>query len=103
DDALLRKVFGLIALEQRRGQDVFYKMIRNQFTFVLKRLQLVSSSTDNNSKVDRMWERLIEIALFAITATHRKPMEILKGFISKSTTHPKLDRASEKKLRSVFG
>jgi hypothetical protein len=31
--------------------------------------------------VDRMWERLVEIALFTRTGVHRQPSQILKAFI----------------------
>lgn len=103
DDPLLRKTFQLIAIHQQRGQDVFYRTVRNDITFVLKRLQIVSAVKENNSKVDRMWEKLLELSLFAITNEHRKPIDILKGFISgKTAGKNRLDRKSEKAVRQVF-
>ena len=85
-NALLSSVFALIAEKQGRGQDVFYRAKRNEFTSVLKTLKLVAGITDANSKVDRMWERLLEIALFAKTRQHRPPTEVLKGFITTPET-----------------
>jgi len=38
---------------------IYYKPIKNNVTFVLKRLQIVDNLVDDNSRVDRMWERLL--------------------------------------------
>lgn len=103
DDPLLKKVFQLIAIQQKRGQDVFYRTKRNEFTKVLKNLQVVSGLKDNNSRVDRMWEILLELAMFALTREHRKPIEILRGFISKKTAGTyKLSKSAEISLRHAF-
>lgn len=80
-NALLRSVFELLAIQQRRAQDVFYKSKTNDFTHVLKTLEIVAVLTDPKSQVDRMWERLLEIALYVRERTHRKPVDILKSFI----------------------
>lgn len=99
----LRSVFSLVAQEQKRGQDVFYKMINNPFTAGLKNLQIVNRSQDANAKIDRMWERLLEIALFAERNTHAKPVEILKDFIRKDASLPKkLSAETTARLREVF-
>ena len=104
ENDLLKDVFKLIAREQKRGHDVFYRMINNDFTFVLKRLAIVGSLTDSNSKVDRMWERLLEIVLFFRTRKHRKPVEILKSFIRVQDEKPKrLDNKERNGLRRAFG
>ena len=107
NDPLLSYVFDLIAIEQRRQEDIFYRPKRVAFTAVLKRLKIVRSLQDANSQVDRMWERLLEIVLFCKTGQHRKPVNILKNFISRpSGREPslpsKLTIAEEKELRSVF-
>jgi hypothetical protein len=103
DDPLLKRTFDLIAIRQKRGQDVLYRTKRNDFTTVLKKLQTVSTLKDNNSRVDRMWEILLELALFVLTQEHRKPVEILRGFISKKTAGQyKLSRSAEISLRRVF-
>ena len=107
NDPLLSYVFNLIAIEQRRQEDIFYRPKRVAFTAVLKRLKIVRSLQDVNSQVDRMWERLLEIVLFCKTGQHQKPVNILKNFISRpSGREPslpsKLTIAEEKKLRSVF-
>lgn len=83
NDPILKQAFGLLAVEQRRGQDLLYKMVSNEFTSVLKRLQIVVGVPESNSKVDRMWEKLLELAIFTVTKEHRKPVDILKGFITK--------------------
>lgn len=103
NDPILKQVFGILAIEQRRGQDLLYRMITNDFTYVLKRLQVVSSLTESNSRVDRMWEKLLELAIFALTLQHRKPAEILKGFISrKHAGHYRMTRVHKTTLRKVF-
>src|SRR5712692_754657 len=61
NDQLLRSVFDLVAVAQKRGEDVFYRMKGNDFTRVLKRLQIVAAIQANNQKVDRMWEKLLEL------------------------------------------
>ncbi|MFH1024762.1 MAG: DUF262 domain-containing protein [Planctomycetota bacterium] len=103
NDPILKQVFGLLAVEQRRGQDLLYRMMTNDFTHVLKRLQVVSSLSESNSRVDRMWEKLLELAIFALTLQHRKPAEILKGFISrKHSGHYRMTRAHNATLRRIF-
>ena len=102
-DPLLKNVFDLLALRQTRGQDVYYKPKRNDFTSVLKVVQVVSNLPDENAKVDRMWERLLEIVLFFRTKKHRKPVEILKSFISSpSTSSPRLSKAEGNRLKESF-
>jgi len=102
-DALLRSVFKLLSVEQRRGQDVYYKMVRNEFTNVLKVLKVVESAATANSKVDRMWERLLEIAMLLRNKTHRKPVDILKSFIGGAgATTPKLNAKEIGSLREIF-
>ena len=57
---LLSDVFNLIADEQRRGKDTFYKKKQTVFTWVLTKLQMMQNLSNPNAKVDRMWERLLE-------------------------------------------
>jgi hypothetical protein len=108
NNKLLKSVFGLIALKQQRQEDVFYKAKANDFTRVLKRLQIIERAADARSQVDRMWERLLEIALFYQSRQHRKPSDILKSFISGATrgsaAQPpaSLKTAEQKALRKIF-
>lgn len=103
-DPLLMSVFGLLAIKQLRKQDVFYKVKSNEFNSVLQHLQTVSSMADRNARVDRMWERLLEIAMFCRTKTHRKPVDVLKSFINpaKSIGGKRLTGPEVKNLRRVF-
>ena len=82
DSVLLKSVFSLIAQKQRRGNDLFYKMIDNDITRVVKKLRDVQAVPDHNFKVDKIWEHLLEVVLFCQTGQHRKPIDILKGFIN---------------------
>ncbi|MGB8593189.1 MAG: DUF262 domain-containing protein, partial [Candidatus Acidiferrales bacterium] len=103
NDALLKSVFELLSVDQRRGQDVLYKMKRNEFTSVLKRLKIVESAAAPNSKVDRMWERMLEFVTFYRSKIHRKPVDILKSFIGGARTGSKKLSAGEiRDLRAVF-
>jgi hypothetical protein len=102
DDRLLNGTFKLIAIKQKRGQDVFYKSVKNDFTRVLKRLAIIAKVSDGKSQVDRMWERLLEVSLFAKTRQHRKPVDILKSFISSSDKKQSLSAADVAELRKPF-
>ncbi len=103
-NALLNSTFALIAETHSRGHDVFYRYKHNEFTAVLKTLKLVAGITDANSKVDRMWERLLELVLFVQTHQHRPPTEVLKGFITNTGATP-MRRSTPREvsvLRKVF-
>lgn len=103
NDALLKNVFELLSVHQKRGQDVLYKMKTNEFTSVLRRLKIVDSAVAPNSKVDRMWERLLEFVVFYRSKTHRKPVDILKSFIGGARTGShKLSATEVRELRTVF-
>jgi Protein of unknown function DUF262 len=103
---LLWSVFGLLAVEQRRAQDVFYRSKSNDFTFVLKTIHLIGKVADGKSQVDRMWQQMLELVLFYQSKRHRKPGDILKSFISGSRaphdTFPPLSRRDEKGVRELF-
>src|SRR5437870_2234580 len=103
-DPLLKDVFKLLAIKQRRQQDVLMRSRkRAPFVSVLKRLQMVASIADPNAQVDRMWERLFELALFVRSGKHRKPTEILKTFIkAPSAEAPKLSPEERATLTSAF-
>jgi hypothetical protein len=103
NDALLKSVFDLVAIKERRGHDIFYKAKGNPYTNVLRRLNVIQSTTPPNAKVDRMWERLLEIVLFARNRTHRQPVEILKGFINAGQSKDaKITVAERQELRRIF-
>jgi hypothetical protein len=66
-------------------------------------MNIIAKLGEQKSQVDRMWERLLEIVLFHRTRKHRKPVEILKSFISKPDhPSPRLRSIEEKELRRVF-
>jgi hypothetical protein len=102
-DPLFKQVFNFIALEQQRGKSIFYKAINSSFVYVLKRLNIVKRLPDANSRVDRMWERLTEIALFSRSKAHRAPADILKAFIRLEATKNKaLSKEERKAFRKSF-
>jgi transposase-like protein len=101
---ILKQTFNMIAIKQKRREDIYYKMQNNDITFVLKRLYTIEKAPESNSRVDRMWEKLLEIAIFSIACVHRKPVDILKGFInSKDVSAGKLDAEHQRILKEVFG
>jgi hypothetical protein len=103
NDALLKSVFELLSRDEKRGQDVLYKMKNNEFSSVLKKLKIIESAPTPNSKVDRMWERMLEFVTFYRSKTHRKPVDILKSFIGGArSTAKKLTVSEVKALRAVF-
>ncbi len=103
-DTLLANVFDLVARKEKRKKDMFYKAKHTDFTKILKTLQTVENLQDPNSKVDRMWELLVEITLFLRTKAHRNPVEILKSFIraTKEQSQAKLSSTEERELRALF-
>jgi hypothetical protein len=101
---LLSEIFSLIAMRQKRKKDYFYKMIHSDFTSVLKRLQVVHGLgvSEYQERVDRMWERLLEIALFVRTGQHRTLAQILKAFLGKTVDDAKLTSKEKSKLNGIF-
>lgn len=103
NDPLLKDVYALIADRQVRKQDVFTRRKKTPFVAVLKRLNIVSSVADKTVQADRMWEKLLELALFVRSnGTHRKPTEILKSFIKKPDVPAKLSKRERKALTKTF-
>jgi Protein of unknown function DUF262 len=104
ENRLLSDVFKLVAIRQKRRGDYFYKMIDSDFTSVLKRLQAVQGLEANEyqERVDRMWERLLEIVLFVRTGQHRTLAQILKAFLGK-VDDSKITIEEISYLRKIFG
>ena len=104
-NALLRSVLDLIAIPQKRKEDLLYKKKHTAFTRVLERLQTVQDIDGPNEKVDRMWERLVELVLFVRSGKHRQPGQILRSFIKSddATEQAKVASSELKKLQTVFG
>ena len=103
-DPLMKSVFALLALEQKRGQDVFYKAKGTDFSKLLKCVQSVSAIAAPNAQVDNMWEKLLEIAIFSRTFVHKKPIAVLRDFIVPGRNpQSKLTAAEVDSLRKVFG
>jgi hypothetical protein len=67
-------------------------------------LQTVQSAESSNQKVDRMWERLVELVLFCRSGKHRAPGQILKSFIRSTSDveKTKITGPELKTLRTVF-
>jgi len=102
-DPLLKDIYDLIAERQVRKQDVFTRRKKTPFVTVLKRLKIVSSVADRTVQADRMWEKLLELALFVRSnGNHRKPTEILKSFIKKPDKPAKLSKKERAVLTETF-
>lgn len=101
---LLADVFKLVAVRQKRKGDYFYKMIDSDFTKVLKQLQVVKGLGEKQfqERVDRMWERLLEIILFARTKQHRTLAQILKAFIGSKVDDSRINGQEMLRLKSLF-
>jgi hypothetical protein len=83
ESIVLKKAFDLIAIEQKRGDDVFYHLKDSNISKVIKQLSIIRNTKDQKAKIDKIWQKLIEILLFTYNQEHYKPSDILKGFISK--------------------
>jgi hypothetical protein len=103
-DLLLKSVFPLVARHEERGKDILYFPRKNEFTSVLQTLQVISNLRDRNSKVDRMWEMLVELIIFLRTKVHRNPVDILKGFIraAHGETNKQLEDSELSQLAKPF-
>lgn len=100
----LKKAFDLIATEQQRRDDVFYQMKNSYISKVLKQLSIINRTSDQKNKVDKMWQKLLEILLFTVSKEHIKPSDILKGFISKKdkVASVKVDIAVIRQIQHLF-
>jgi hypothetical protein len=103
-DKLFRQIFRLIGRRTDKRRSTYYTPINNSFVQVLRRLNIISKISDQNSQVDRMWERLTEIALFTREQHPRAPAEILKSFINlDEKVNKRLTDKDLAKLRRAFG
>ena len=104
-DPLFKQAFGLVGLHGKKKRSSYLKMKTGSFSFVLSKLNIISRVSDENSKVNRMWERITEIALFSRPPhQHRAPADILKGFINPAgVRNKKLNEEELTKLRTAFG
>lgn len=103
-DPFLDQLYSLIGERQERKQDVYLKWRGSNYTAVLKHLQAVSRGGDRGIRADRMWQVLVELALFVRSnGQHRKPSEILNTFIKTAkNVEPKLSPNQFAKLSRVF-
>ena len=102
NDPLLYQIFGIIAKRQQRDKDVSYKMLKNSFSRVLGHLDIVKRKQDAASRIDIIWEKLFELALFTVTKQHRKPVQILKEYISQKRNTDTLTAKQLALLMNVF-
>ena len=103
EDPLLKQAFSLIAIEQKRGKDRYYKIKRTTYSKILKKLTKVGSFKDNNSKVNYIWERILELIIYSETKTHRKPVDILKLFISgRASDKIQISKNARERLKNTF-
>lgn len=101
-DPLLGSVLDLIAMKQVRGKTVHYKAKATVFTQVLGRQDIIARIPVGNARVDRMWERLAEFALYTRTGRHRAPVAILRAFIKGGEQFAALSAAEGRTLRKTF-
>lgn len=104
-DKLLFDAFALVAIKRKAGKDTLYKAVNNEFTQTLKKLQVVASLHSANSRVDRMWELMVEMILFVRNKKHRTPVDILKSFIKAKHAKPEGTRVTKPEmveLRKAF-
>jgi Protein of unknown function DUF262 len=99
---LLADTFDLIAVKQRRRKDYFFKTKDSDFANILKRLNIVQALSARQQKVDRVWERMLEIVLFVRTRQHRTLAQILKGFMSTKVDRGAITSEELRELRRLF-
>ena len=101
---LLSGVFKLVGQKQKRKGDTFYKMVNTDFTKVIKKLQVIDGLpvTRYQQRVDRAWERLLEIVLFVRTGQHRTLAQILRAFIGSNVDESRITSEEMAQLRKIF-
>jgi hypothetical protein len=104
-DPLLTQIFGLLAHKSKKGKDTFYRVRPTAFSRVFNKLEMVNHVEDSAARVDAMWEKLFELALFVRKGQHRKPVQILKEFIDRQNgqKEAKLDSDELQMLSQIFG
>lgn len=100
DDPLIRDVYKLIATRQMRGKTPYSQLKDSPYTKVLKQLNIIGRLTDPNARVDLVWERLVEIALYARTKQHRAPAQVLGVFFKRNKIKGQFNTALKKDERS---
>ena len=77
-DPLFKQVFGLIGTKNSKKKSVYLRHKNGSFSFVLRHLNIIKRLKDENSQVNRSWERMTQIALYSRSPhQHRAPGEIL--------------------------
>ena len=99
---LLQCVFDLVATQYKLKKDIRYRQKQGDYTAVLKKLTVIAKAAETSAAVDRIWERLLEIALFVRTRQHAKPVEVLKRFIRIRKPEPPLTAEELTTLHRVF-
>jgi len=102
DDPFLKSVYALVAEKQPRYKDVHVVVKKGTVPSVLGKLSAVSGAADKTAKADRMWGKLMELALFVRNENkHGKGADVLKKFTAKEQEQV-LTSEERKKLRRVF-
>lgn len=102
DDPFLQSVYDLVAEKQRRYHDTFTIIKKGTISVVLGRLSTVCNAPDKTAKADRMWGKLMELALFVRNGNaHGKGADVLKKFIDKGQEDA-LTIEEKRKLRRAF-
>ncbi len=105
EDPLIKDIYGLIAQKQMRGKTPYSQLKDNPYTKVLKQLNIVGRLTDPNARVDLVWERLVEMALYARTRQHRAPAQVLGAFFKrdvKDQFNTALTKTEKNNLQAAF-
>jgi hypothetical protein len=98
-DPLLHQVFDLVAQKwQTSKRDPLLKLKHSVFRKVLEKLDSVNRISSVANRIDVIWEKMFEFALFAHSLTHRKPSDILKEFIGKDKNDAKTPRLTNSEL-----
>lgn len=98
---LLKKTFNLIALRKRLKKDVTYKICKNPITKSFLRLKEMRRIRENNHRVDRVWEKLIDVLVYLHTGKHKNTAAILNTFLAEEDASLDISSATIKKLRKA--
>ena len=102
DDPFLNSVYSLVAEKQHRYHDTFVLVKKGTVSKVLEKLSAIAGAADKHAKADRMWGKLMELALFIRNGnSHGKGSDVLKKFVEKKAESP-LTAEEKKKLRRTF-
>ena len=99
---LLSDTFKLIAFKRLTKKDYLIKPNTSIYATIIKRLKVVESQDGRERKVNKVWERFLELVLFVRTGQHRTLAQILKAFMGGKLDSSRITKPEMQGLKGLF-